>query len=569
MAKIKFYKKLPTLRQIKHLLINEAITRSDGDRSTAARKLGISKQVLEKHLQKKMIIKNMLIVFFIILVFTSANAGEYGNYIASQVVVRFQVNTGQEEIDKLINRFDMTIQEKIPQINYYIFHVPKAYTVPDIVSLWSDIDIVEKCEPNYVSQTQDVPSDTLFDRQWSLENQHYEGSDLHITDAWEVESGDPDVIVAIIDMGFDMTHEDLQENLWQNPGEIPDNGIDDDHNGYVDDIIGWDFVNQSKGTDDPDCDWSGEDNDPTAKLSSHGNRVWGVLGATTDNGIGIAGIAGNCKMMLIRAGFYNEDDTAVLSSAHIAKGLIYAADNGARVINISSGSNRYSESYKAALAYAINKGALVVCSAGNEGTDTPCYPSSYNLTGILSVGASTPQDKMAYFSNYGDWVDVSAPGQYIMTTLLDDRYGETQGTSFASPMVAGVAALLFSRFPGWTPAMVQDRIMNTVDICEGLAGTNITSGRVNAHQALTDASGDSTPRNEYSVPEPVSVQDGLADEMGCFIATSGTPYSQGNYMMMIITILGVTGLGCVHKRALKLATYGQALFNGCNRFFNT
>ncbi len=519
MAKITFYKKLPTLKQIKQLLIHEAVVRSNGDLSAAADKLGITRQVIDRHLKKNkhLIIKNILILFFVLLFIFAVNAEEPVNFVESQVVVKFRKSAGPEEIQRLIADFNMTVREMMPQINYYLLDVPQNVTVSEMIIRLSDMDIVETCEPNYISQSQDAPNDVYFDRQWGLDNPVYEGSDLHMTMAWEVESGDPDVVIAIIDMGFDMTHEDLQENLWHNPGEIPDNGIDDDQNGYVDDVVGWDFVNQTKGIDDPDCDWRYEDNDPTAMLTSHGNRVWGVLGATKGNEIGIAGVAGKCKIMLIRAGYYNEDGSPVLSSSQIAKGLIYAADNGARVINISSGSTRYSSSYKAALSYAIDKGALIVCSAGNEGENAPCYPSSYNLTGILSVGASTLNDTRADFSNYGDWVDVSAPGQYILTTLLDDQYGETQGTSFAAPMVAGVAALLFSRYPNWTPAEVKDRIMNTVDICDGLEEANLTSGRVNAYRALTDASGDDLPRQEYSVAEAASASDDLGQEMGCFI----------------------------------------------------
>ena len=168
-----------------------------------------------------------------------------------------------------------------------------------------------------------MPNDSLFNRQWSLDNPDRANADLHILEAWEIESGNPDIIVAVIDMGFDMNHEDLQENIWRNPGEVPDNGVDDDGNGYIDDIVGWDFVNQSSGLDSDDCDWQDEDNDPSSLRSSHGNRVLGIIGATTNNGIGIAGVAGNCRMMLIRAGFYNAAGNQVLSTSSIIKGIIY------------------------------------------------------------------------------------------------------------------------------------------------------------------------------------------------------------------------------------------------------
>jgi len=450
-ATLKFNEKLPTIQQITELLINEAIKRSNGNQKNTARVLGISSSALGSFLkQHSEAVKYLMIAFTVLFISIGSNVSADSGYAQGKVVVSFKVNTSQYEITELIEMYNLEISDNLPQINYYVFQIPSDYTVTEMVSILKNHDIVEKCEPNYYTNNQDVPSDSLFNRQWSLDNPDHINSDLHILEAWEIESGSPDIIVAVIDMGFDMNHEDLQENIWNNPGEIASNGIDDDGNGYVDDIVGWDFVNQSNGLNDDDCDWRDEDNDPTSLKSSHGNRVLGIIGATTDNGIGLAGIAANCKTMLIRAGFYNTEGYQVLSTSAIIKGIIYAVENGARVINISSGSHRYSESYKSALEYATSNGVLVVCSAGNEGSTSACYPAAYDIPGLISVGASTTRDAKCSFSNYGNWVDVSAPGQYIMTTLLNDSYGATQGTSFSTPMVAGIAALLFSKYPDWT-----------------------------------------------------------------------------------------------------------------------
>jgi len=380
-----------------------------------------------------------------------------------------------------------------------------------------------------VAISQEAPNDSLFSQQWGLNNLNSSEADINMLEAWDIEPGDPNVVVAVIDMGFDVTHSDLQNNIWKNPGEIPENGIDDDQNGYIDDIIGWDFVNQSEGYDDGNSDFQGEDNDPTMAQSSHGNEVFGVLGATTNNSIGIAGVTGRCKMMLIRAGYLNKEGKAVLSGASISKGIIYATDNGAHVINISSGSNKFSNSYHDVLKYAIDRGVVIICSAGNDGSNSPVYPAAYDLDGLISVGATTDEDQPAKFSNWGDWVDVSAPGQHIVSTMNNDRYGQIHGTSFAAPIVAGIAALLVSRYPDWTPAQIQAQIMETVDVRESLKNANVTSGRVNAYRALlgsemdgaTDTGGNNnTTGNTAQPPDPAVSSDDGGGGGGCFLSVT-------------------------------------------------
>ncbi|MBA4368299.1 MAG: hypothetical protein C0403_11770 [Desulfobacterium sp.] len=376
--------------------------------------------------------------------------------------------------------------------------------------------------------SQEAPNDSLFSQQWGLNNLNSREADINMLEAWDIEPGDPNVIVAIIDMGFDVTHSDLQNNIWKNPGEIQENGIDDDQNGYIDDIIGWDFVNQSEGYDDGNSDFQDEDNDPTMAQSSHGNEVFGVLGATTNNSIGIAGVTGRCKMMLIRAGYLNTEGKAVLSGASISKGIIYATDNGAHVINISSGSNKYSNSYHDVLQYAIDRGVVIICSAGNDGSNSPVYPAAYDLAGLISVGATTDEDKPAKFSNWGDWVDVSAPGQHIISTMNNDRYGQIHGTSFAAPIVAGIAALLVSHYPDWTPAQIQAQIMATVDVLDSLKDSNATSGRVNAYRALlssetdgaTDTGGNNNTTGNTAQPEPVVSSNDDGGGGGCFLSVT-------------------------------------------------
>lgn len=328
-----------------------------------------------------------------------------------------------------------------------------------------------------------TPNDVYYPEQWAL---HANKTSPEITRVWEIESGDPHVIVAIIDMGFDFSHEDLKDNIWQNPKEIKNNGIDDDGNGFIDDIIGWDFVDQVDGLDDPGNDCSDEDNDPSFLLSSHGNCVLSVVGAVANNGIGVAGVANRCKFMLIRAGYLNKEGESVLNHLFICKGIRYATDNGARVINISSGCEEARTEYKKTLEYAVSKGVVIVCSAGNHNSNIPIYPAAYYLPGVISVGATDNLDRKAWFSNYGSWVDVSAPGEKITTAINGNKYGKTQGTSFAAPFVAGVAALLVTQHPDWSAEKIHKQIVETADVIPALADANFSSSRINAYRALTE-----------------------------------------------------------------------------------
>ncbi len=517
-----------SIKLLSMIQITSLIIISVGKKAVAPNTLGILRKETRMHLENSIGISTPLLIFlaFILILFNGlvSQANELHEHFVKQVVVQFASGTNQTEIDALIARYQMTIHEEIPQINYYVLQVSDSYTVEEIVASWLDIEIVETCEPNYISEIYSLPNDEFFSEQWGLYNNGSSGgldnADLHMEEAWTVETGDPHVIVAIIDMGFDMSHEDLHENIWNNPGEIPNNGKDDDSNGYIDDIVGWDFVNQAQGLEGEEYDWKDEDNDPTAKRSSHGNAAFGLIAAATNNGLGVAGVAGKSKVMLLRTGYFKPDRTQVLNSVYIIKSLIYAADNGARVVNINAGSSNYSQSYKDALQYAIKKGAIIVCAAGNLGTNELVYPAAYDLAGLLSVGSSTKNDGLSKFSSYGSWVDVSAPGERLVTTLLDNRYGIVTGTSFSSPLVAGVAALIISKSSLLIPSEVKDIIMNTVDIKDGLTGANITSGRVNAFKALSNPPDDYWDSNSSETGDNSPYREG-GDEntMGCFIST--------------------------------------------------
>ena len=314
---------------------------------------------------------------------------------------------------------------------------------------------VEYAEINHRYRLLQEPDDPGLAGQWYLSN-------INAFRAWEIEKGKPGVIVGIIDTGVDYLHPDLRESLWVNSAEdlngngrrdsLDFNGVDDDGNGYVDDVIGWDF------TDAPDFPDTGDylrpDNDPMDEFQSgHGTGIAGIIAAQQDNGVGISGIAPGARFMILRAGtasgFLEEDD--------VAEAVVYAVKNGCRIINMSFGDPAFSFLLRDAIEFARQNGVLVVAAAGNNGNTQPMYPAAFNAT--LAVGATDSQNRRTTFSTYGDFIDLVAPGQDILTTEIGGSYGALSGTSFSAPMVSAAAALIWSRHPDFSTDEVKGAML--------------------------------------------------------------------------------------------------------------
>jgi serine protease len=347
---------------------------------------------------------------------------------------------------------------------------------------------VEYAEPNYLLYASDTtPNDTYFTRLWGMLNpacpacDNGSRADIGATRAWDITTGSDDLVVGVIDTGIDLSHPDLAPNAWVNPREVDGNNVDDDGNGYVDDVNGWNFFSDSKEV------YKERSED------LHGTHVAGTIGAAGNNATGVAGVAWHVKLMSLK--FLGGKDGKG-STGNAIEAINYAIDQkqrgvNIRVLNASWGGGGNSAALREAVAAAGEAGIVFVCAAGNDGEDGDAadhFPSGYarELSSCVSVAAIDSQDNLASFSNYGhSTVSVAAPGYQILSTVPGGGYSSLSGTSMASPHVAGVVALLLSKEPSLTPAEVKQRIITTAEPIPALVSKAVSSGRVNAFDALT------------------------------------------------------------------------------------
>ncbi|MGH2693244.1 MAG: S8 family serine peptidase [Actinomycetota bacterium] len=312
-----------------------------------------------------------------------------------------------------------------------------------------------------------IPNDPSFEDLWGLHN--LSDTDIDAPEAWDISTGSDSVVVGVIDTGVAYNHPDLQSQMWTNPGDPTVNGVDEDGNGYVDDVHG---INCIRGTGDPN-----DDND-------HGTHVAGTIGAAGDNGVGVAGVNWDVSIMALK--FLDRRGSGFTSDA--IECLDYATDEGVHLTSNSWGGGGFSTALFDAINRARTSGDLFVAAAGNDGDNTdssPHYPSSYNLDNIISVAATTQSDGLASFSNYGpNSVDLGAPGVGILSTVRNGGYDSFSGTSMATPHVAGAAALLWAADGSLSWTQVRDAIFDNVDVLTSLTGKVVTDGRLNLAEAI-------------------------------------------------------------------------------------
>ncbi len=392
-------------------------------------------------------------------------------YVEGEILISFQPDARPEDVRAILRDLDAKPMRKFRRTKAERHKIAKP--VPDAVAKYKNHPAVRFIEPNYILRASAVPNDASFPLQWSLQNTGQQngtpGSDIHVVPAWHQTTGSSSVVIAIIDTGMDMAHPDLAANLYTNPGEVPGNGQDDDGNGLVDDVHGFDFANF--------------DGDPTDD-NGHGTHVAGTIGAVGNNAIGIAGVAWRVQLLPLK--FLDGSGSGTTSDAVDA--IDYAVEAGATAINASWGGPQEALSLRFAIAGANDAGVLFVAAAGNTASNNdafPNFPSGFELPNVISVGSSARSDERSGFSNYGPTsVDLFAPGTQILSTLPNKAYGLASGTSMATPHVVGALALLKSRFPTMRAPTMKAITLAATDRVAALAGLSVTGGRLNVVRML-------------------------------------------------------------------------------------
>jgi len=422
--------------------------------------------------------------------FAQTQKGSAPEHVSGQIVVKLQeaatARSAGDVFTSILgsgNRGVSLKAVKALQTDSHVFTV----TVADDAALAQAISAlkadarVEIAEPNFVYHTMEagVPNDPDFVKNWSLKNTGQAdssgqtgtpGSDIGVLPLWAAGmTGNKDILVAVIDTGIDWTHPELVDNLWTNTKEIPDNGKDDDGNGFVDDVHGWNFVANSNQSQDD---------------HNHGSHCAGTIGASGNNGKGIAGV--NWQVSFVPVKFLSAQGSGSLDDA--VNAINYATSLHVNVMSNSWGGGGASDTMLQAIQKAKDAGILFVAAAGNNSSNndtTPSYPASYAVDNVVSVAAVDNRDHIASFSNYGrTTVHVAAPGVRVYSTVKGGLYDTYSGTSMATPHVSGIAALLMAANRGWTYADVKNRLITTSDPVRGLRRMVVAKGRVNAYNAF-------------------------------------------------------------------------------------
>lgn len=398
-------------------------------------------------------------------------------YVEQQLIVKFKEGVSSNAINALKQNLKAEVAKTSKNLGIQLWDIRSA-SVEEAIAKYRNSSVIEYIEPNYiVSANVTNPDDPSFNQLWGLNNTGQTSgttdADIDAPEVWDLETGS-DVLVGVIDTGVDYNHPDLADNIWTNSGETAGDGIDNDGNGFIDDIHGYDFVNN--------------DGDPFDD-NGHGTHVAGTIAATGNNNTGVTGVSWSAQIMGLK--FLNASGFGSTFAA--IQAVDYATMMGVKLTNNSWGGGGYSQALYDAIASAGDANQLFIAAAGNNyGKDNdvnPSYPASYNLDNIIAVTSTDHHDQLSNFSNIGRTsVDLSAPGSAIYSTLPNNSYGTLSGTSMATPHVSGAASLIWSQFPDMTADEVKNRIFKSVDPLAALNGKTATGGRLNVYRAIAEVS---------------------------------------------------------------------------------
>ena len=358
--------------------------------------------------------------------------------VKGEILVKFKPAVRPKEVKRIFTRHNLAKRKVIGKIQGHLMKIPEEKTIEGMIDELKKDPNVIYAEPNFTLQSlSTLPDDEYFDRQWATNK-------IELNNAWDLEEGSADITIAVLDSGIDLEHPDLKQNI----------------------IPGYDFVN------DDSAAW--DDN-------GHGTAIAGVIGAIGNNSQGIAGVDWQSKLMPLKV----VDGDGIGTYYDVAQGIIYAADHNARIINLSIGGYAYSYALKDAVDYALEKGCVLVAAVGNDGIDTPMYPAAYE--GVIGAAATDSQDRVDKNSNYGDFVDLAAPGLSVYTTEPEGRYGYNSGSSLACSHTAGLIGLILSSQPSLSRDRVEGILYNSSDYIR--EDKSYGHGRINAYRALLAAKG--------------------------------------------------------------------------------
>jgi subtilisin family serine protease len=361
-------------------------------------------------------LKKLFLYLSLFGLMSAVNANNGVEYVPNELIVKIADGANYSDIITLRESVNATVKKTIEQLNLEVWNIQDELGFIDLIQTNRNI---EYAEPNYIQRAIGMPDDARFNELWGMHNTGQSGgttdADIDAVEAWDIFTGSHDVVVAVIDTGVDYNHVDLVDNRWVNVGETAGNGVDDDGNGFVDDVYGYDFRNN--------------DGDHISG-HSHGTHCSGTVGGVGNNSIGVAGVSHAVRIMAVK--FLSDGGSGSTSDAIDA--VVYAVDNGAQILSNSWGGGGFSKGLEDAISYANDHNVLFVAAAGNSNSNNdvnPFYPSNYEVPNVLAVAATDRNDAKASFSSYGlTSVDLGAPGVSTLSTVPGNDYGSKNGTSW-------------------------------------------------------------------------------------------------------------------------------------------